>query len=492
VDGCGVVVSVGTHDAHLHAARLAAALAERLPSPVVCTALDRHGLAALADVAGPLVVVGPRCRPDRLRAPLEGDVLACLDGSARAESVLPTAATWADALELDLWLLYAISAPDASALTRYPGDVLQNGYLARVVGALGGRASVAGWEVLHGHAAAAVVDHARHSRAAFIALNSHGGSTAARAAYGRVPVRVVMESPVPVLLTRVRDEPPAPAVPRPRPAPVARRPALRPRLVALPTQGDGLRVAARSYLSASVARRPASRAPSRWNRRRVFVVAVAALALLVTMSARVPLSYHRLGGTTRPAADLVTVAGTPVERTGGTILVTIVTSEPVTLAGAVGAWLGQTHDVQPDPDGTSASTFASTNRRLMAEAGATATAVALHHLGTAPGPVRVAVTPHGLGGPSAGLAMALELVDLLTPGDLTRGHRVAVSGVLESDGRVDPVGGIRYKAAAAERAGADVLLVPPAVARDAVLYAGSVRVVPVVSFEDALAALQAL
>jgi PDZ domain-containing protein len=222
------------------------------------------------------------------------------------------------------------------------------------------------------------------------------------------------------------------------------------------------------------------------------VAAALVLTVFTFFAARVPLPYHRLGGTTRPAAGLVSVTGTPVDPSAGTILVTIVTSEPVTLAGLMGARLGHGDDVQPDPDDGSATSARWANRQLMDEAGTTATAVALRHLAVAPDAVRVAVTPHGLGGPSAGLAMALELVDLLTPGDLTGGHVVAVSGALAPDGRVGTIGGIRYKAAAARRAGADVLLVPPAVAAEAAVYAGRMRVIPVSSFADALAALRAL
>jgi PDZ domain-containing protein len=85
--------------------------------------------------------------------------------------------------------------------------------------------------------------------------------------------------------------------------------------------------------------------------------------------------------------------------------------------------------------------------------------------------------------------MALELVDLLTPGDLTGGRVVAVSGSLDDAGRIGPVGGIRYKAEAARKAGADLLLVPAGAGRDAAMHAPGVRVVPVATFTDALAAL---
>ena len=65
-----------------------------------------------------------------------------------------------------------------------------------------------------------------------------------------------------------------------------------------------------------------------------------------------------------------------------------------------------------------------------------------------------------VGGPSAGLAYALAIADMLDPGDYAEGRTVAASGTITADGRVGPVGGLNQKTEAAEEAGADVLLVP--------------------------------
>jgi PDZ domain-containing protein len=510
--GCGAVVSVRNRDAHDRAARVAAALAERagvdqvvvpdvtaartaasaLASAVVCMAVDRRSLGALRDLDGTVLLVGPRCEPG-LR--LSGELVACVDGSTRAEAVLPTAASFADGLGLELWLLSAVSSLDTSEQARRSGDLLQSGYLSGVVAALGGPGAVTGWDVLHGQPASAIVDHVRHSSAVLVALNSHGASTDARAPLGRVPARVALESPVPVLLTRVRHQPSVPPVPRTRPAPAARRPVPRPVVVPLPRRdGDGLAIAARTFLSPSALRSHElpTVVPARRSRRWLRLLALALIVVFAVAAARAPVPYHRLGGGTRRASELVSVTGAPVDPSAGTILVAVVTAERVTVADLVGGWFATSDDLQRDPSSTDAVTARWTSRRLMADAGVTARTVALRHLGLEPGSLRVAVTPHGLGGPSAGLAMALELVDLLSPGDLTRGHRVAISGALSADGRVEAVGGIRYKAAAARQARADVLLVPPSAAPTATIYAGSVRVVPVATFAEALAALAAL
>ena len=65
-----------------------------------------------------------------------------------------------------------------------------------------------------------------------------------------------------------------------------------------------------------------------------------------------------------------------------------------------------------------------------------------------------------VGGPSAGLAYALAIADMLDPADRARSRSVAATGTVDLDGRVGPVGGVREKAVAARSAGADVFLVP--------------------------------
>jgi PDZ domain-containing protein len=75
-------------------------------------------------------------------------------------------------------------------------------------------------------------------------------------------------------------------------------------------------------------------------------------------------------------------------------------------------------------------------------------------------PLRIAVDTSDISGPSGGLVMALAIIDDLTPGDLTGGKKVAVTGTIDSQGNVGPIGGIAQKAIAARRAGAEVFIVP--------------------------------
>ena len=107
-------------------------------------------------------------------------------------------------------------------------------------------------------------------------------------------------------------------------------------------------------------------------------------------------------------------------------------------------------------------------------------------------PVPVRIDLGQVGGPSAGLAFALDVAEELGH-DIDRGHKVAASGELCLDGSVVSVGGLKQKTIGARRAGVDVFLVPAGEnAEEARRYAGSMKVVPVQSFRQALRALATL
>lgn len=107
-------------------------------------------------------------------------------------------------------------------------------------------------------------------------------------------------------------------------------------------------------------------------------------------------------------------------------------------------------------------------------------------------PIHVSIDAHGIGGPSAGLAFALEVMRKLGR-DVTHGYKVAATGEMELDGTVAPIGGVEQKTYGVRAAGADVFLVPAGDnARVARRYAGPVRIVPVRSFAQALHALATL
>jgi PDZ domain-containing protein len=105
-------------------------------------------------------------------------------------------------------------------------------------------------------------------------------------------------------------------------------------------------------------------------------------------------------------------------------------------------------------------------------------------------PFPVRVDAGDIGGPSAGLMMALSGYDLVGPTDLTRGRVVAGTGTIDVAGNVGPIGGIAEKVVAAQRAGATVFLAPASQAAAArAAAAPGLRVVPIRTFADAVTAL---
>jgi PDZ domain-containing protein len=104
-------------------------------------------------------------------------------------------------------------------------------------------------------------------------------------------------------------------------------------------------------------------------------------------------------------------------------------------------------------------------------------------------PFPVEIDTDNVGGSSAGLIFSLGILDAVTDGLLTRGHAVAGTGTINQDGTVGPIGGAAQKVVAAERAGADLFLVPRENFDEARRAASRVRVVPVERFEEALRAL---
>ncbi len=119
--------------------------------------------------------------------------------------------------------------------------------------------------------------------------------------------------------------------------------------------------------------------------------------------------------------------------------------------------------------------------------------VSLHDRPSYDFPVEVEIDSGSVMGSSAGLAFALAILDRLTPGALTGGEKVAVTGTIELDSTVGPIGGIRQKTEAAIRAGATLFLVPEMEHELAVeAAAGRIEVRSVATFEDALDALETM
>ncbi len=107
-------------------------------------------------------------------------------------------------------------------------------------------------------------------------------------------------------------------------------------------------------------------------------------------------------------------------------------------------------------------------------------------------PIHVSIDTSGIGGPSAGLAFALEVMQKLGR-NVLHGHRVAATGEMQLNGAVAPIGGVKQKTYGVREAGANVFLVPAGSnAQVARRYAGHVRIIPVSTFDQALHALATL
>jgi PDZ domain-containing protein len=97
-----------------------------------------------------------------------------------------------------------------------------------------------------------------------------------------------------------------------------------------------------------------------------------------------------------------------------------------------------------------------------------------------------------IGGPSAGLALTLGIIDSLTEGQLTGGLHIAATGTIELNGSVGDVGGVAQKAVAVRKAGAKVFFVPVQELAAAKSEAGSMKVFAVSTLTQALDDLQSL
>ncbi len=103
-------------------------------------------------------------------------------------------------------------------------------------------------------------------------------------------------------------------------------------------------------------------------------------------------------------------------------------------------------------------------------------------------PAGVSIESGEVGGPSAGLAFTLALLDQLSPGELTGGQKIAVTGEIRLDGRVGEIGGLRQKAVAVQRAGATLFLVPKSQVAEAEkqLIGSKLTVIGVETLDEAL------
>jgi PDZ domain-containing protein len=109
-------------------------------------------------------------------------------------------------------------------------------------------------------------------------------------------------------------------------------------------------------------------------------------------------------------------------------------------------------------------------------------------------PINVSIDTQRITGPSGGLAMTLQLLDMLSPCDLTGGKTIAVTGEIDGDGNVYGIGGTPQKVIVAKHAGAKLFIVGANSddLEQARKLAGKMPFVVVKTVDDALKALQSV
>ena len=98
-----------------------------------------------------------------------------------------------------------------------------------------------------------------------------------------------------------------------------------------------------------------------------------------------------------------------------------------------------------------------------------------------------------VGGPSAGLAFALEVMEARGR-DVDHGLKIAATGEIGLDGKIGSIGGVKQKTIGARQSQVDAFLVPVDGdnAKEAKRYARGLRIIPVKTFQQALRALATL
>lgn len=236
---------------------------------------------------------------------------------------------------------------------------------------------------------------------------------------------------------------------------------------------------------------PFARLRRRWSR---WDTALLLGSLVLLAGAGLPLPGYSVGpGPTRAVAEVIEINDVEVFPPSGDVLLATVAFHPLSPFRALQAWLdGDITTVASDD-------VVSSEVRVedMQESRNVAVTVALERLGLPqPGPgddAVVDIEATGVDGNSAGLAFTLGILDLLTPGELTGGLTIGVSGTIEADGAVGPVGSVGLKTVAMRESGADYFLVPAGQGAQALARAGDgLEIIEVATLDQALAVLERL
>ncbi len=205
--GARVDTAIAEGDAAGEILRLAA---ERSPSLVAMSTHGRSGFdrwiwgsvaeRLLREAQRPLFLLNPRALPEELHA-VEGRfrrILAPLDGSEIAASVLPLVTALARLYDSEVILFHA--APHAEATTPADEEAIASlNRHRREMEAAGVRARV---EMRTESPAIAILDAAESEEVELVAMTAHGRTGSERWAFGSVAEKVLRHSPCPILVKR--------------------------------------------------------------------------------------------------------------------------------------------------------------------------------------------------------------------------------------------------------------------------------------------------
>lgn len=167
---------------------------------------------------------------------------------------------------------------------------------------------------------------------------------------------------------------------------------------------------------------------------------------------------------------MVTVSGVPLADNPGTLDMLTVSiwgtpdSQP-SVADILKAYLSEDKIVEPMdeyyPFDQNVDEVLKADRKDFTDSIDSAISVAKDHLDpTIARNLKVDVNLDDVGGPSAGMMLALGIIEKASPVSLTGGKSIAGTGTIDKLGNVGPIGGIQFKLISAKRAGDKFFLAP--------------------------------
>jgi nucleotide-binding universal stress UspA family protein len=186
------------------------------PGVVVC--MSTHGRSGIGEailgsvaeeVLGrcdrPVLLVGPALEANAWRSEQwfqGGKLLVAFDPLDGCETLVPVAAEWCDALDLEARVVQVVVTAGGMVLDRQ-ARAAESGALRSVAERLGRTRGPGEWEVLHGKdVAASILADAAEQPTTLIAMATHSRTGMARVTLGSVAMQVVHRSCCPVLVTR--------------------------------------------------------------------------------------------------------------------------------------------------------------------------------------------------------------------------------------------------------------------------------------------------